>query len=296
MQRECVMYKYNFLKYSVPSVLFTVVIIGAGIAGYIKNGGFRYSVDFVGGTELRVRFDQPVDLQAVRKVIHEEWQGTMHNRVGVSEIMVRVPQTPDKVDGLDKKVLASINDVSVGNPGQILQVNSISRTISDNLWSKWLKLILLTLIFLILYLSLSFKFAFALGAVIALAHDALIVLACFVLLDKEISIDFIGAIMAVLGYSINDTIIVFSRIRHNMKKMHGKSMYDIVNLSINERLRRTILTSFATSLVVMSMFLFGGDTIRDFSLVILLGIVFGTFSSIYIASPIMMLFMKKTNA
>nr|MBP7854466.1 protein translocase subunit SecDF [Candidatus Babeliales bacterium] len=97
----------------------------------------------------------------------------------------------------------------------------------------------------------------------------------------------------VLGYSINDTIIVFSRIRSNMKKLHGKSMYDIVNLSINERLRRTILTSFATALVVMSMFIFGGDTIRDFSLVILLGIIFGTFSSIYIASPIMMLFMKK---
>ena len=112
-------------------------------------------------------------------------------------------------------------------------------------------------------------------------------------MDKEISIDFIGAIMAVLGYSINDTIIVFSRIRHNMKKMHGTSMYDIVNLSINERLRRTILTSFATALVVTSMFIFGGDTIRDFSLVILLGIFFGTFSSIYIASPIMMLFAKK---
>lgn len=287
------MYKYNFLKYGIPAVLFTLIIIGAGVAGYVMKGGFRYSVDFVGGTELRVRFDKQVDTQAVRKAIHEQWQGTVHNRVGISEIIVRVPQTPDKVDGLDKKIIASIDQVSVDNPGKVLQVNSISRTISDNLWSKWLKLILVSLVLLVLYLSFSFKLAFALGAVIALAHDALIVLACFVLMDKEISIDFIGAIMAVLGYSINDTIIVFSRIRHNMKKMHGKSMYDVVNLSINERLRRTILTSFATALVVMSMFVFGGDTIRDFSLVILLGIAFGTFSSIYIASPIMMLFAKK---
>jgi preprotein translocase SecF subunit len=288
------MYKYNFLKYSVPSVLFTLVIIGAGIAAFIVKGGFRYSVDFSGGTELRVHFDKQIDMAAVRKVVHEQWQGTVYNRVGVAELMVRVPQTPDKVENLDQKIITSINEVSVDNPGQVIQVDSISRTISENLWSKWLKLILISLFLLILYLSISFKFAFALGAVIALAHDALIVLACFVLLDKEISIDFIGAIIAVLGYSINDTIIVFSRIRHNMKKLHGRSMYDIVNLSINERLRRTILTSFATSLVVLSMFIFGGATIRDFSLVILLGIVFGTFSSIYIASPIMMLFVKKT--
>ncbi len=287
------MYKYIFLNYGGPSVLFTLIIIGAGLGAYLSKGGFRYSVDFIGGTELRVRFDQPVDVQSVRKVIHEQWQGTVHSVVGALELMVRVPQTPDNVGDLDKKLISAINEASVGNPGKVLQVNSISRTISDNLWSKWLKLISLSLILLILYLSFSFKFAFALGAVIALAHDALIVLACFVLMDKEISIDFIGAIMAVLAYSINDTIIVFSRIRHNMKKMHGKPMYDIVNLSINERLRRTLLTSFATALVVASMFVFGGATIRDFSLVILLGILFGTFSSIYIASPIMMLFAKK---
>jgi preprotein translocase subunit SecF len=293
MQRECVMYKYNFLKYSVPAVLFTLIIIGAGVVGYVMKGGFRYSVDFTGGTELRVRFEKPVDTPSIRKVIHEEWQGTLSSTIGTAELMVRVPQTPDKVENLDKKIIASINAVSQNNPGTVTQVDSISRSISDNLRSKWIKVILLSLILLVLYLSFSFKVAFALGAVIALAHDALIVLACFVLMDKEISIDFIGAIMAVLGYSINDTIIVFSRIRHNMKKMHGKSMYDIVNLSVNERLRRTILTSFATALVVLSMFIFGGDTIRDFSLVILLGIVFGTFSSIYIASPIMMLFAKK---
>lgn len=287
------MYKYNFLKYSVPSVLLTLVIIGAGVAAYITKGGFKYSVDFAGGTELRVRFEKPVDTEAIKKVIHDDWQGTVYSVIGTPELIVRVQQTPDKVEGLDKKLMSSINAASVDNAGTVLQVNSISRTISDNLWAVWLKAILLSLVLLILYLSISFRFAFALGAVIALAHDALIVLACFILLDKEISIDFIGAIMAVLGYSINDTIIVFSRIRHNMKKLHGETLYNIINISINERLRRTILTSFATALVVLSMFLFGGDTIRDFSLVILLGIVFGTFSSIFIASPIMMFFMKE---
>jgi preprotein translocase subunit SecF len=270
-----------------------LVIIGAGIASYITKGGFRYSVDFAGGTEIRVRFQKSVDTEAVKKAIHDEWQGTVFSVIGSPELIVRVQQTPDKVSDLDKKLLASIDKVSPENPATILQVMSISRTISDNLWAVWLKAIVIALLLLIVYLSISFRLAFAFGAVIALAHDALIVLACFLLLDKEISIDFIGAIMAVLGYSINDTIIVFSRIRHNMKKMHSESIYNIVNISINERLRRTILTSLATALVVLSMFIFGGETIRDFALVILLGIIFGTFSSIYIASPIMMLLMKK---
>ncbi len=287
------MYKYNFLKYSVPSVLLTLVIIGAGIASYITKGGFRYSVDFAGGTELRVRFQKPVDTEAIKKVVHDDWQGTVYSVIGSPELIIRVHQTPDEVTDLDKKLLTSIDKISADNPAEVLQIMSISRSISDNLWAVWLKAIIIALILLTLYLSISFQLAFALGAVIALAHDALIVLACFVLLDKEISIDFIGAIMAVLGYSINDTIIVFSRIRYNMKKLHSESLYNIVNISLNERLRRTILTSFATALVVLSMFIFGGDTIRDFSLVILLGIIFGTFSSIYIASPIMMFFMKK---
>ncbi|MCX5923812.1 MAG: protein translocase subunit SecF [Candidatus Dependentiae bacterium] len=287
------MYKYNFLKYSVPSVLFTLVIIGAGVASYFVKGGFRYSVDFTGGTEIRVQFDKPENIEAVKKVIHEEWQGSVYSVVGAPEIIVRVQETPEKVSDLDKKLMASINSVSEENPGTLLQVNSISRTISDNLSSTWLKAFILALVLLALYLSISFKFAFAIGAVIALAHDALIVLACFAILDKEISIDFIGALMVALGYSIHDSIIVFSRIRHNMKVLKGKSLYDIVNISLNERLRRTILTSSATALPVLSLFIFGGDSVRDLALALLLGIAFGTFSSIYIASPIMMFFMKK---
>ena len=285
------MYKYNFLKYCVPSVLFTLFIMGAGTVMYFVNGGFRYSVDFAGGTELRVKFEKAVDIEAIKEAIHHQWQGSVYSVIGAPEIIVRVQEMPDKED-LDQKIMTTINAASVNNPGTLILKNSISRTISDKLWIVWLKAIIIALLSLIAYLSIRFQFAFALGAVIALAHDALIVLACFVLLDKEISINFIGAIMAVLAYSINDTIIVFSRIRHNMKLLKGKSLYDIVNLSVNERLRRTILTSFATALVVMSLFIFAGESIRDFALVILLGIIFGTFSSIYIASPIMMLFVK----
>ena len=287
------MYNYNFLKYRVPSAVLSVAIVAVGIVAYVIKGGFRYSVDFTGGTELRVRFEKPENSGDIKKVIHDEWQGTVYNILGMNEIIVRVQKSTDTVQDLDKKILETVNKASQDNPGTVIQINSISNSVGQSLWSKFLKAIIISLLLLLLYITLSFQFAFAVGAIAGIVHDALIVLTFFILLDKEISIEVIGAILATLGYSINDTIIIFSRIRQNLKKEKGRSLYDIVNLSLNQTLRRTILTSSATALVVLSQFVFGGPTIRDLSFALLLGIIFGTFSSIYIASPVMMLFSKE---
>ena len=284
---------YNFLKYRVPSALFSMVIIAAGIAAYVVKGGFRYSVDFTGGTEVRVRFEKPENTAEIKKAVHADWQGTVYNVLTANEIIVRIQHSAESVQGLDEKVLATVNKVSEGNPGTVILSNSISNSVGQGLWAKFLKAIIISLVLLMLYITLSFQFAFAVGAVVAIAHDALVILSWFLLLDKEISIEVIGAILATLGYSINDTIIIFSQIRKNLKKLKGKSLHDIVNLSLNQTLRRTILTSFATALVVISQFVFGGETVRDLSFALLLGIIFGTFSSIYIASPVMMLFAKE---
>lgn len=287
------MYNHNFLKYRVPSVLFSLLMIAAGVAGYIAKGGFKYSVDFTGGTEVRVRFDKPEDIAKIKAVVHDEWKGTVYNVLGANEIIVRVQDSVDKVSELENKILISVNKASEDNPGSVIQINSISNSVGQSLWSKFLQAIIISLILLMLYITLSFQFAFAIGAVVAITHDALVILSWFVLLDKEISIEVIGAILATLGYSINDTIIIFSKIRENLKKEKGRGLYNIVNMSLNQTLRRTILTSLATALVVASQFVFGGATIRDLSFTFLLGIVFGTFSSIYIASPVMMLFSKE---
>lgn len=286
------MYHYNFLKYRIPSAVLSVAIMIIGIAAYVAKGGFRYSVDFTGGTEVHVRFENPENTAAIKKVVHDEWQGTLFNCLGLNEVIVRVQETVDKTKGLDEKILASINSVSVDNPGSVIKVNSISNSVGQSLWAKFLKAIIVSLLLLLVYITLSFQFAFAVGAIVGIVHDAVIVLTFLILLDKEISIEVIGALLATLGYSINDTIIIFSRIRQNLKLEKGKSLYTIVNLSLNQTLRRTILTSSATALVVLSQFVFGGATIRDMSLTLLLGIIFGTFSSIYIASPVMMLFSK----
>lgn len=290
------MYNYNFLKYRVASSLFSLIIIAAGVAGYVAKGGFRYSVDFTGGTEVRIRFDKPEKTAEIKKVIHDKWQGTVYNVLAANEIIVRVQLSAENQRGLDDKILETVNKVSVDNPGSVIQVNSISSSVGKSLWGKFLKAIIISLLLLLLYITLSFQFAFAIGAVVAIAHDALVILSWFMLLDKEISIEVIGAILATLGYSINDTIIIFSQIRKNLKEKKGKKLADIVNLSLNQTLRRTILTSVATALVVGSQFVFGGEVIRDLSFALLLGIVFGTFSSIYIASSVMMLFSKEEHS
>lgn len=287
------MYNHNFLRYRIPSALFSLLMITAGVVGYIAKGGFKYSVDFTGGTEVRVRFEKPEDTSKIKSVIHNEWNGTVYNVLGLNEIIVRVQESIENVKGLEDKILASVNKASENNAGSVVQINSISNSVGASLWDNFLRAIILALVLLMLYITLTFQFAFAVGAVVAITHDALVILTWFVLLDKEISIEVIGAILATLGYSINDTIIIFSKIRENLKKEKGKSLYEIVNKSLNQTLRRTILTSFATALVVISQFVFGGPTIRDLSFTFLLGIIFGTFSSIYIASPVMMLFSKE---
>ena len=147
---------------------------------------------------------------------------------------------------------------------------------------------------MLLFIAFRFwSFAYGMGALISLFHDAIVILTVFLLLDKEISINIIGAIMTILGYSINDTIVIFARIRQNVKKLHNKSMDEIVNISINETLRRTLLLTTATLLVVISLFLFGGEVLKDFSLALLVGMVFGTYSSIYIANPVMLFLIKE---
>jgi preprotein translocase SecF subunit len=154
---------------------------------------------------------------------------------------------------------------------------------------------LFVLIAMLGYIWLRFwSVAFAVGAVVSLIHDAVVIVAAFLLLDREVSSNLIFAVLTMLGYSINDTIIIFARIREHLRTMPGRPIEEIVTLSINQTLRRTILTSFATSLTVLAMLLLGGEALRDLSIALMIGIVFGTYSSIYIASPVMIMLYRGT--
>ena len=284
---------FHFSQYRVQSVLLSLIVLFAGAAAYVHNGGFRYSVDFTGGTDIRMRFEKPENTAAIKKAIHDEWKGTVYNIIDANEIIIRIQDTPETTENLDAKIQATVDAVSIDNPGRILQKNSLSSSVGDSLRNSSIKAIIIALLLMLVYIAMRFKFAFAVGAVIALFHDALAVLACFLIINRPIDIDVVAAILAVLGYSINDTIVIFTQIRKNLIVMKGQALDVIVDTSINQTLRRTILTSASTSLVVGSMLVFGGDAIRSLSLAILLGIIFGTYSSIFIASSVMMAFYKE---
>lgn len=289
----------DFLKYRVVTACVSAFIIFGSIGLYFykqhtRGYAFTYSIDFTGGTQVHLRFAKPISSLQLKEVLEKNgWQGAHTREFSSTEILVRVKEFASDAQGLADRMRQAIAQALPDNEVTVLQSEAVGAGVGEVLRWKSMRAVLIGLLAILIYISLTFwSFAFAVGAVVCLFHDAIVMLATFLILDKEISINVIGAILAVLGYSSNDTIVIFSRIRKMLKTMPNASLYDIVNTSINATLRRTLLTSLALTLTVLSMLFLGGEALRDFSLALLVGIVFGTYSSIYIASPIMMLLYK----
>ncbi len=292
----------NFLRYRMLSLAFTVCAVGTFVGIYIyrettRGYVFNYSVDFTGGSQVLLQFQNPVSSSAVKQVLDGAgWPGAVMRDFSDKEILVRVKEFSNDSLGLGEKIRATLASNMPENKVTILQIEAVGPGVGASLRAKSIKAVGLALLALLIYIAFVFSsIAFAVGAVVALFHDAFIMLLSFLLLDREISINMISAVLVVLGYSINDTIVIFAQIRHNLKKMAGTPLVEIVNVSINQTLRRTLLTSFSTLLTVTSMFILGGEALKDLSLTLLIGIIFGTYSSIYMASPIMMLLYKNKN-
>lgn len=226
------------------------------------------------------------------------WPGAVTREFASNEHLVRVKKEASDVSAEAESISKALQDgLGAGSTVTIKQTDSVGAATGSTLRTKSLYAIIIALILMLLYIALRFwSYAYAMGAVISLFHDAIAVLTIFLLFDKEISINVVGAILTVLGYSINDTIVIFARIRENVAKMPMKSMYDIINISITETLSRTILTTFATTLVVIALLIFGGETLRDLALALLIGIVFGIYSTIFIATPVLYMLYKDRRA
>ena len=286
----------NFLRFrtltTVISLLIILGFVGMAVYKYQTRGQvFVYSIDFTGGTQVLLKFDKPVSGIQVKSILETHgWKGAVIREFSDQEILVRVKEFAGDAQGLGERMRAVIKENLAGYEVQILQSESVGPGVGAALRWKSVRAVVFALFAMLIYIALRFwSFAFAFGAVAALFHDALVMLALFLFLDREISANVIGAILAVLGYSINDTIVIFSQIRDDLKKMKDRSLTTIVNISLNQTLKRTLLTSISTSIPVAVMLLFGGEALRNFSLALLTGIIFGTYSSIYIASPVMMM-------
>jgi preprotein translocase subunit SecF len=289
----------DFLKYRIVTALISASIIFGSIGLYFykvhtQGSAFTYSIDFTGGTQVHMRFEKPVRIAQVKEVLEQHgWSNAVIREFSSTEVLVRVKEFAHDSQGLAERMRVALADSLQDNTITILQSEAVGAGVGAELRWKSARAVIVGLIAMLLYIAITFwSTAFALGAIVSLIHDVLVTLATFMILNKEISINVIGAVLTVIGYSMNDTIVVFARIRSMLKTMPNAPLYDIVNASINTTLRRTILTSFATTLTVLSMLILGGEALYDFALALLIGIVFGTYSSIYIASPVMMLLYK----
>jgi preprotein translocase subunit SecF len=291
----------NFLRWQNYGLCFFIAlfVVFAGVFTYKRittGSAFLYSVDFTGGTQVIVKFSQPVSTIDVIKILEDNnFAQPIIREFSKSELLIRVSDHTEDVKDTAANLKQMLETRLVGTTVEIKQVDSIGAGVGKSLWWSSLYAIAAGLAIMLVYILTRFwSIGFALGAVGSLTHDAIAMLLFCLLFNYEISAGVIAAILTVLGYSINDTIIIFARIRENMgKATRTTSLPHIVNTSINETLRRTLLTTVSTVIVLVPLILFGGEVLRTLSILLMVGFIFGTYSSIYIASPLMLLFTKK---
>jgi preprotein translocase SecF subunit len=290
----------DFLKARWVCAFVSLSMFGLFIGGciykyHVYGSPFEYDIDFTGGTQAHFKFEKPVHVSQLRDILAKAgWAHTNTREFSANEVLVRVKEFSNDSKGLAEHMREAIKNGMPDNPVTLMQSEAVGESVGSMLRLNSMYAVLLSILVILLYIAFRFRsVAFGLGAVSALVHDVIAMLGACMLFNIEISMTVIGAMLALLGYSNNDTIVNFAQIRKNIKQMHGASLYDIINTSVNQMLRRTILTSVATGLTVLAMLIFGGEALRNFSLMFLIGIVVGTYSSIYIASPIVLWFYKE---
>lgn len=268
----------------------STVIILIGIASLIFHGGLNYGIDFAGGTLVQVKFSQPTTPDRIRKALKGLDLGSntiqQFEESNGKEFLIRVEKSKSDLVGLSDDIKSTLDKAYGADQVDIRRVEMVGPKVGEDLRRKGVLAIIYALIGLLIYITFRFEFKFALGAVVALFHDVIITVGVFSLLNKEFSLSILAALLAIVGYSLNDTIVVYDRIRENLKKPSKRSYEEIINTSINETLSRTILTSLTTILVLLSLFSLGGGVIHDFAFALMIGVIVGTYSSIFIASPI----------
>ena len=280
----------DFISKQKLTGLLSIVLIIAGVTSLIMKGGPLLSIDFTGGTVAQVKFEKPVELGQLRNTLSDYgFKGAEIVEFGSpDEVLIKTQFTGSSYEISEKLTLA------LGKIFILRRVESVGPKIGKELQSDALKAIGLALLLILIYITFRFDRYYALGSVMALIHDVLITLGVFSLLDYEINLSIIAAFLTIVGYSLNDTIVVFDRIRENIPKFMKKTLNDVVNISLNETLNRTVITSLTTMMVVVILFIWGGKVINLFAFALIVGIFIGTYSSLFVASPVMAYFEKRS--
>jgi preprotein translocase subunit SecF len=284
----------NFMGWKNVSFTVSAVLIAIGLVGLIQIGRAKANlgIDFVGGTTVQLGFKEHLPIDKARAALEKNgFQGATIQEVGEggNKILIRLRES----EGTSDKVQALFRQEFPSNPFEVDSIVEIGPVIGKALQRDALVAIMVSLIAIMFYIALRFEFKFGVAAAIATLHDVLAVLGIFYILNKEINLLIITALLTLAGYSLTDTVVVFDRIRENLKRNKRDALPKLVNDSINEVLSRTIITSLTVVLVLVPLVLFGGDVLHDFSIALLMGVIVGTYSSVFVASPILVVWQAR---
>jgi len=288
--------KYDFVKWRWHAIALSLVVILAGVA-VIMTRGLQLGVDFEGGTIVILKFDQQPDLQRIRTALANSMAGggdAVVQQYGPAEnhdVMIRVRRTGQESGGdLSREVDSIVNALKAGNAGGFklppLGTEIVGPVVGEQLRRQGVLATVLALLGIMTYIALRFQLSFAVGAVVATLHDLLICLAFLAFFRYDLTLNIIAGLLTITGYSVNDTIVIFDRVRENMRAMRRENLSTIVNTAVNQTLSRTIITAGTTLLSVVALYLFGGEVLKGFAFTMLVGIISGTYSTVFIAAAI----------
>jgi preprotein translocase subunit SecF len=279
----------DFLGKRKLALIFSSLLIIVSIASLAVNG-LKLGIDFTGGTLVEVGYKKAVDLAVLRTALDEAGfaNATVQNFGTAKDVLIRIKPGEGLSNAeISDKVLAAANK-NVADPVEVRRVEFVGPQVGDELAEDGGLALLYSMFGILIYVAWRFEYKFSLGSVAALIHDVIITLGFFSVLGMEFDLTVLAAVLAVIGYSLNDTIVVYDRIRENFRKMRKGSSENIMNISLNQTLSRTLMTSFTTALVLLALALLGGEIIHNFAVALLIGVAIGTYSSIYVASPVVL--------
>lgn len=288
----------DFLGRRKMALAFSMALIVITIATLVYKKGPNYGIDFVGGTLVHVKFSENISINKLRESLASLDLGDLLVQdfgEGEGEYLIRVEKGSGDTEKLSLVIKESLHESFGADSYDIRRVEMVGPQVGNDLKRKALMAILYAMGGILIYVTIRFEFKYALGAIIAIAHDVIVTVGAFAVTGFEISLPVIAAILAVIGYSLNDTIIVYDRIRENMKKAKPGDEEACINKSVNETLSRTLLTSLTTLIVVLALFFYGGGVIHNFAFALLVGVVIGTYSSIFVASPALLYYDSLTS-
>lgn len=285
----------NFTGARKVAMIFSIILILVSIGSIIAKG-LNFGIDFTGGTVIEVGYPEATDVEKIRQsLIKANFDATVQHFGTAKDVLIRLAPLKDKANSSDEKAIKAEEKAKLGdkvfavlkkeNPNiELRRVEFVGPQIGDELRDQGGTAMLLALAGILIYVTLRFEFRFSVGAIIALVHDVVITVGIFSITGVEFDLTILAAVLAIIGYSLNDTIVVFDRVRENYLKLRKATSEESVNISINQTLSRTIVTSLTTLLVLAALFIFGGEVIHGFSLAMIIGVIVGTYSSIYVAS------------